>query len=138
MQHCGLKRFFYIYDSVFLEKTLHFLHFKKKNFLLYLSTYSASQSDSSKLADPMSIVISKELGMKVHDTVLHIGPFRVTLADLCTVVPPGKLVGDLLKMCLKEIPRFHEGWLADTVSILQYRSGIAFTCVQVKTQAATT
>ena len=85
-----------------------------------ISSYSETMS-LNDICDPETIILSKELELAAHDPVLQVGPFKVTLVDLWTLLPPGKIGRNELQNIMKEQRTFVQGWLADTVS-MQYQS----------------
>ena len=66
--------------------------------------------------DPVTILNSSKLQLKASDTVLDIGPFKVTCSDLWSTLQPAILSTPVAKQIEEEVPGFVPGWLTDTVS----------------------
>ena len=52
----------------------------------------------------------------IRDSVLEVGPFKVTVSDLLATLPPCTLSAKETQKIKEEIPSFVDGWLTDTVS----------------------
>jgi hypothetical protein len=84
---------------------------------LFYFVYSFLQDNLQlQKCDPISIVNSSKLPLRASDAVLDIGPFKVTLSDLCTTLQPETLCAPVAKQIKEKVPGFVPGWLADTVS----------------------
>ena len=57
-----------------------------------------------------------QLNTALRDSVLEVGPFKVTVSDLLTTLTPGTLSKKETQKIKQEIPAFVDGWLTDTVS----------------------
>ena len=51
-----------------------------------------------------------------NECILQIGPFKITVSDLLTTLPPGTLSAKETQRITNSIPTFTGGWLTDTVS----------------------
>ena len=68
------------------------------------------------MCDAVTRVKTLQLKTSLRDSVLKIGPFKVTVADLITTLSPERLSAKETQKIKEEIPHFVDGWLTDTVS----------------------
>ena len=87
-------------------------------YLLFWCIYRPSQLGKSEvqLCDAETRVKTLHVNTGIHDIVLEVGPFKVTLSDLLATLPPGTLSPKETQKMKEEIPSFVDGWLTDTVS----------------------
>ena len=86
--------------------------------LLLWCIYRPSQLGESEvqLCDAETRVKTLQVNTGIRDSVLEVGPFKVTLSDLLATLPPGTLSAKETQKIKEEIPSFVDGWLTDTVS----------------------
>lgn len=56
-----------------------------------------------------------QLNTALRDSVLEVGPFKVTVSDLLTTLTPGTLSTKETQKIKQQIPAFVDGWLTDTI-----------------------
>ena len=86
--------------------------------LLLWCIYRPSQLGESEvqLCDAETRVKTLQVNTGIRDSVLEVGPFKVTVSDLLATLPPGTLSAKETQKIKEEIPSFVDGWLTDTVS----------------------
>ena len=86
--------------------------------LLLWCIYRPSQLGESEvqLCDAETRVKTLEVNTGIRDSVLEVGPFKVTVSDLLATLPPCTLSAKETQKIKEEIPSFVDGWLTDTVS----------------------
>ena len=86
--------------------------------LLLWCIYRPSQLEESEvqLCDAETRVKTLQVNTGIRDSVLEVGPFKVTVSDLLATLPPSTLSAKETQKIKEEIPSFVDGWLTDTVS----------------------
>ena len=86
--------------------------------LLLWCIYRPSQLGESEvqLCDAETRVKTLQVNTGIRDSVLEVGPFKVTVSDLLATLPPSTLSAKETQKIKEEIPSFVDGWLTDTVS----------------------
>ena len=86
--------------------------------LLLWCIYRPSQLGESEvqLCDAETRVKTLQVNTGIRDSVLEVGPFKVTVSDLLATLPPCTLSAKETQKIKEEIPSFVDGWLTDTVS----------------------
>ena len=87
--------------------------------LLLWCIYGPSQLGESEvqLCDAETRVKTLQVNKSgIRDSVLEVGPFKVTVSDLLATLPPSTLSAKETQKIKEEIPSFVDGWLTDTVS----------------------
>lgn len=98
------------------QPTIHtFLNYFFVLMLWYLRRPSHEES-TVQLCDAVTRVKSLQLKTSLRDSVLKIGLFIVTIADLITTLSTETLCAKETQKIKEEIPHFVHGWLTDTVS----------------------
>ena len=85
--------------------------------LLLWCIYRPSQLGESEvqLCDAETRVQTLQVKTGIRDSVLVVGPYKVTVSDLLATLPLGTFSAKETQKIKKEIPSFVDGWLTDTV-----------------------
>ena len=87
------------------------------NYTKFICLFFSELDDGQyQKCDPVTLVQSTKLSLKANDSVLTIGPFKVTLSDLWSILQPGSVSPSVCKQIKDDVHRFVPRWLADTVS----------------------
>ncbi|XP_066023321.1 uncharacterized protein [Pocillopora verrucosa] len=68
-----------------------------------------------QLCDAETRVRTLQVNTGIRDSVLEVGPFKVTVSDLLATLPLGTLSAKETQKIKEEIPSFVDGWLTDMI-----------------------